>query len=87
MAELYRVGNVRLTGNFCNWGSDDAKYDMGRLKDGSFSITITLDAGTECLFKYIVNGNDWVCDDDVRISKIDDGRGGQNSSITVKSAV
>lgn len=56
--------NVVLAGDFNNW--DTTAAPMTRLKNGDFKITLTLDAGREFRFRYLVDGsrweNDWSAD-------------------------
>jgi len=56
--------SVSLCGEFNNW--DAEKHPLKRRKDGSFSTTVSLNAGAEYRFRYRVNGerweNDWEAD-------------------------
>lgn len=53
-----------LCGDFNNW--DTGTHPMKRLKDGSFSTTISLPAGKPYCFRYLLDGkrweNDWEAD-------------------------
>lgn len=53
-----------LAGEFNEWSVEEKP--MKRLKDGSFSQTISLDAGTSYRFRYLLDGerweNDWEAD-------------------------
>ena len=55
---------VSLCGEFNEW--DPAKNPMARRKDGRFTTTISLKAGTAYRFKYMLDGvsweNDWSAD-------------------------
>lgn len=55
---------VAIAGDFNNW--DSAAAPMTRLKNGDFKITMSLDAGREYRFKYLIDGhrweNDWCAD-------------------------
>lgn len=52
-----------IAGEFNNW----EPAEMSRLKDGSFSVTISLDANQAYRFRYLLNGeyweNDWDADE------------------------
>ncbi len=56
--------SVVLCGEFNEW--DQKKHPLKRRKDGSFSTTISLEAGNEYRFRYWVDGehweNDWEAD-------------------------
>lgn len=69
LAEENQAQAVRLAGTFNNWGKEEPeKYAMAPLKGGAFSVTLTLPAHQEYLFKYVItksNGEEvWVIDDD-----------------------
>jgi 1,4-alpha-glucan branching enzyme len=53
-----------LCGSFTEW--EKSCQPMKRLKDGSFSISVSLEAGEEYHFRYLLDGdrweNDWVAD-------------------------
>jgi len=53
-----------LVGEFNEW--NPAGCPMKRLKDGSFSVIITLDSGRQYRYKYLLDGqrweNDWTAD-------------------------
>ncbi|RMH00784.1 MAG: glycoside hydrolase [Chloroflexi bacterium] len=53
-----------LCGEFNEWRTD--KHPMKRLKDGSFSVTVSLPAGKSYRFRYFLDGkrweNDWEAD-------------------------
>lgn len=55
---------VAICGDFNNW--DSAASRMTRLKNGDFKITMSLDAGREYRFRYLIDGhrweNDWCAD-------------------------
>ena len=51
-----------LAGDFNDWSLTG--YPMKRLKDGSFSQTITLPANQSYQFRYVLDGNIWVNDPD-----------------------
>jgi 1,4-alpha-glucan branching enzyme len=49
-----------LAGEFNNWSTTNTP--MKKLKDGSFSITISLEAGCSYTFRYVLDQNIWVND-------------------------
>ena len=49
-----------LVGDFNDWSLEDRP--MKRLKDGSFSKTISLETGRSYRFRYVLDGNIWVND-------------------------
>ncbi len=50
--------NAVLAGDFNNWSLDATT--MKKLKDNSFSVTVSLEAGCSYCFRYVLNGNKWV---------------------------
>ena len=54
-----------VCGEFNDW--DKSINPMKKLKDGSFSATISLDSGSSYRFRYLLDGerweNDWSADD------------------------
>lgn len=49
-----------VAGEFNDWSSDATP--MKKLKNGSFSVTLSLAAGETYLFRYVLDGNVWVND-------------------------
>ncbi|PIE60575.1 MAG: glycoside hydrolase [Desulfobulbus propionicus] len=49
-----------LAGDFNSWSTDEAP--MKKLKDGSFSLTLSLPTGGTFAFRYIIDGDSWVND-------------------------
>lgn len=53
-----------LCGEFNDW--DASSHPMKRLKDGSFSLTLSLETGRPYRFRYLLDGerweNDWSAD-------------------------
>jgi 1,4-alpha-glucan branching enzyme len=49
--------NASLCGDFNEW--DENANPMKQLKDGSFSTTVTLEAGSSYRFRYLLNGDSW----------------------------
>ena len=73
LASNHQAQRARLAGTFNDWDKvHDDKYNMKVLKDGSFSVTITLPAHQDYLFKYVIEnsqGEIWVSDDDESVEK------------------
>lgn len=57
--------SAALCGDFNGW--DEAANPMKRLKDGSFSTTVSLDSGNSYRFRYLLDDgrweNDWEADE------------------------
>ena len=51
------VDVVRLMGEFNGW--DQEAHPLQRRKGGAFSTSLTLAAGREYRFRYLLNGEDW----------------------------
>ncbi|MCI5141690.1 MAG: glycoside hydrolase [Candidatus Electrothrix sp. ATG1] len=54
------AGSARLAGNFNRWSTTNTP--MKKLKDGSFSVTISLEADCSYTFRYVLDENIWVND-------------------------
>ncbi len=52
--------NASLVGEFNKWSLQESP--MKKLKDGSLSVTLSLQAGTSYQFRYVLDGNTWVND-------------------------
>jgi len=56
--------NVWLAGDFNSWSSVDTP--MKKQKDGSFTVTLSLETGKDYQFRYLLDGkrweNDWNAD-------------------------
>ena len=56
--------SAHLCGDFNEW--DTSSHPMKRLKDGSFSLTVSLEPGREYRYRYLAEGhlweNDWSAD-------------------------
>ena len=59
------AGEAALLGEFNEWNRES--HQMKQLKDGSFSLTVSLPAGQDYRFRYLLDGdrweNDWAADD------------------------
>ena len=51
------ANKVALCGDFNDWSKSATA--MNHLKDGSFSVTVTLPANSEYRFKYFLGGQRW----------------------------
>ena len=49
-----------LVGEFNGWSATETP--MNKLKDGSFSVTVSLDAGQEYSFRYVLDNEIWTND-------------------------
>lgn len=54
------AASVAVLGEFNGW--DDVAHPMAHRKDGSFSTTLSLDAGQEYRFRYLLDGERWLND-------------------------
>lgn len=73
-------GNATLVGDFNEWSSQE--NPMKKLKNGSFSITISLQAGNSYQFRYLLDNDVWVNDDGAD-SYVPNKYGEENSVVTV----
>lgn len=55
------VDSVYLVGDFNEW--DRSSIPLQKRKDGRFSGTVSLDAGREYRFKYLLGDDQWINDD------------------------
>ena len=69
-----------LVGDFNNWNIKACP--MKRLKGGSFSVTVSLEAGHSYRFRYVLDGDTWVNDHDAD-SYIANEHGSDDSIVTV----
>jgi 1,4-alpha-glucan branching enzyme len=53
--------SVHLVSDLDNW--DTTARPMTRRKDGSFSTSLVLRSGTQVQFRYLVDGETWINDD------------------------
>ena len=75
-----QVDTAALAGEFNNWST--TATPMKRLKNGSFSITISLEAGREYRFRYVLGNEIWVNDPEADKYVINE-YGEDNSVITL----
>ena len=67
-----------LVGDFNQWNKSTTP--MEQLKDGRWKAEIKLEAGKEFQFRYFINGNQWVNDDEAD-GFISHPYGGENSIV------
>jgi 1,4-alpha-glucan branching enzyme len=71
---------VNLVGDFNDW--DTTKDEMHQSRaDGAWRLTLTLDAGHEYQFRYLVNGRDW--HNDWHADKYAANRYGTDNSVVI----
>ena len=63
-----KAKTASLCGEFNDW--DSTSHPMKRLKDGGFTVTVSLEPGRNYCFRYLLDGerweNDWEADAYVR---------------------
>lgn len=80
MASEIEAESAAVLGEWNAWQPD--ADPMTRRKDGSFSVTLSLDAGDEYRFRYLVDGERWLNDDEA--DRLERNRfGSQDCVITV----
>ena len=70
---------VALAGEFNTWSLQETP--MKRLKNGSFSVTLSLQAGHSYPFRYVLDGKAWVNDDAADSYALNDY--GEDNSVVV----
>ncbi len=58
--EVKSAAEVHLAGDFNQW--DAVACPMKRRKDGSFSVELSLDAGHDYQFRYLLDSGEWIND-------------------------
>jgi 1,4-alpha-glucan branching enzyme len=53
---------ANLAGDFNKWS--ETSHPFKALKDGSFSLTINLETGKNYQFRYLLDGNKWINDNE-----------------------
>lgn len=69
-----------LCGEFNDW--DPNAHPMKKLKDGSFSVTVSLDAGQSYRFRYLLNDGQWENDEEAD-EYVANQHGSQDCVVTV----
>ena len=72
--------SAALLGEFNSW--DEASHPMKKLKDGSFSATLSLRTGHDYRFRYLLDGEQWV-NDPAPDSEVGNRFGTTDSVVTV----
>ena len=69
-----------IAGEFNDWSLTE--NPMKKLKNGTFSATLSLEAGNSYRFRYVLNGDSWVNDEDAH-SYVPNDYGEDNSVVVV----
>lgn len=72
---------VDLLGEFNNWNTAEPVV-MKKLKNGTFKVTIDLPSKTDFQFKYLLDGEKWINDDNPD-KYINSGLGDEENSVVV----
>lgn len=79
-AEAVTAESAAVLGEFNEWNQQ--AHPMKKRKDGSFSTTLSLDAGQEYRFRYLLDGETW--ENDNQADRLSWNRfGGQDGVIAV----
>jgi 1,4-alpha-glucan branching enzyme len=73
------ANSAAVVGDFNSWDEGDG-LQMEKNKDGHWEATIKLDAGREYQYRYLIDGNDWLNDDEADKFEAHP-YGGQNSVV------
>lgn len=74
------VDSVHVVGDFNEW--DRSATPLQKRKDGRFSGTVSLEAGREYRFKYLLGDDQWINDDEAD-KYVTNDYGGDDSVIEV----
>ena len=80
ITEDLKAEQAAVLGEFNAW--DQTSHPMARRKDGSFSCTVSLDAGQEYRFRYLLDGQHWTNDESAD-SLVPNRFGGQDGLLAV----
>ncbi len=75
-----RAEVVTLVGDFNEW--NETSHSMEALKDGRFKLTVTLPAGRDYQFRYLINKTEWHNDTEADTYTANP-HGSDNSVVTV----
>ncbi|MEM7654944.1 MAG: isoamylase early set domain-containing protein [Bacteroidota bacterium] len=78
-ADVEGAQSVQLLGDFNEW--DQANGEMKPLKNGSFSATLNLESGKEYQFRYLVDGQSWMNENEA--DKVTSSPFGSENSVLV----
>ena len=70
--------NVAVVGEFNGW--EPERNPMKRRKDGAWSVTIRLPKNQRYEFRYVVDGDRWICDEEAD-ALVPNPFGGHNSVV------
>jgi 1,4-alpha-glucan branching enzyme len=73
------AGSASLAGEFNNWSPGE--HPMKKLKNGTFSVTLSLQAGNSYPFRYVLDGKAWVNDEAAH--RYEPNNFGEDNSIVV----
>lgn len=71
---------IALLGEFNEW--DAERHLMKKLKDGSHSVTVSLEAGQDYRFRYLIDGSRWE-NDEAADQLVPNGFGTSDGLVTV----
>lgn len=74
------AASAALAGEFNGWSPE--QNPMKKLKNGSFSVTVSLQAGHSYPFRYVLDGTTWV-NDEAANGYVPNNHGGDNSVVAV----
>jgi 1,4-alpha-glucan branching enzyme len=74
------VENVSVLGEFNEW--DEKSHPLTLRKDGTHSTTVTIEAGREYRFRYLLDGERWI-NDEAPDALVANRFGGQDCVVTV----
>lgn len=72
--------NAAIVGEFNSWSAQE--NPMKKLKNGSFSVTLSLQAGNSYQFRYLLDDDTWTNDEEAD-SYVPNKYGEDNSVVTV----
>jgi 1,4-alpha-glucan branching enzyme len=73
------ANSVAVVGDFNSWDANDG-LQMHKNKEGHWEATITLEAEREFQYRYLIDGNDWLNDEEADKFEAHP-YGGQNSVV------
>jgi 1,4-alpha-glucan branching enzyme len=79
LSSRLEANSVAVVGDFNSWDASDG-LQMEKNKDGHWEATVKLDAGREYQYRYLIDGNDWLNDDEADKFEAHP-YGGQNSVV------
>jgi len=83
-AEQAKAQAAAVLGEFNGWNAD--LHPMERRKDGSFSATVTVEAGRPYRFRYLLDGRHWT-NDEAADALVPNQYGGEDSVLALDEAV